>query len=60
MKVLLIFGCFLLFSCSKVVKTTSVIDKEINCEDCLVTKEKTAVGIAESPASASVTLVPTN
>lgn len=37
-----------MLSCNQVVKTTSVIEKNIVCEDCLVTKEETAVKIAES------------
>ncbi|NRT16122.1 hypothetical protein HNP99_002484 [Flavobacterium sp. 28A] len=48
MRKLLVLVCFLVLSCNQVAKTTSVIEKNIICEDCLVTKEETAVGIAES------------
>ena len=49
MKALLILIIFLFFlGCNEVAKTTSVIQKKIDCEECLVTKEETAVGIAES------------
>jgi len=48
MKELLILICLVFLSCNEAVKTTSVIKKKINCEECLVTKEETAVGIAES------------
>lgn len=48
MKIFLILVCFVLISCNQVGRTTSIIKKDISCEDCLVTKEETAVGIAES------------
>ena len=50
MKKSLIFICFAFISCNKIGNgsTTSIIRKSIKCEDCLVTKEETAVGIAES------------
>jgi len=46
----LILICFAFISCNKVGNgiTTSIVKKSIECEDCLVTKEETAVGIAES------------
>jgi hypothetical protein len=45
-----IWICFAFISCNKIGNgtTTSIVKKSIECEDCLVTKEETAVGIAES------------
>jgi hypothetical protein len=37
----------LLIRCTKRDAGLSVFAKKINCEDCLVTKEETAIGIAE-------------
>ncbi|WP_348824345.1 NTF2 fold immunity protein [Flavobacterium aestuarii] len=48
MKKFYVWICFAFISCNQVARTTSVIKKTIECEDCLVTKEETAVGIAES------------
>jgi hypothetical protein len=38
----------LLTGCTKKDTSLSIFTKKINCEDCLVTREKTAIGIAES------------
>jgi len=42
------FICCAFISCNNIGKTTSVVQKNIECEDCLVTKEETVLGIAES------------
>jgi NTF2 fold immunity protein len=48
MKGFFILVCCLIVSCNKVARTTSIVEKNISCEECLVTREETAVGIAEA------------
>lgn len=48
MKKFYVWICFAFISCNQVGRTTSIVKKSIECEDCLVAKEETAVGIAES------------